>query len=81
MKFGTTLVKGAQPCKVSRLDFLISQTESLCRSSQVKPPLEGKLDILVNMNSAPLDVLSIVKLLGIMLEHHKCHLHNNPSNT
>jgi hypothetical protein len=36
---------------------------------------------LVNMNSAPLDVLSIVKLLEIMLEHHICHLHKNPSNT
>jgi hypothetical protein len=47
----------------------------------VKPHLEGKLVNLVNMNSAPLGVLSIVKLLEIKLEHHKCHIHKNPSNT
>jgi hypothetical protein len=47
----------------------------------VKPRLEGKLVNLVNMNSAPLGVLSIVKLLEIMLKHHKCHLHKNPIET
>jgi hypothetical protein len=40
----------------------------------VNTHLEGKLVNLVNMNSAPLGVRSIVKLIEIMLEHHKCHL-------
>jgi hypothetical protein len=43
--------------------------------------LEAKLSNLVNMNIAPLGVLSIVKLLEIMLEHHMCHLYKKPSNT
>jgi hypothetical protein len=36
---------------------------------------------MVNMNIDPLGVLSKIKLLEIMLEHHKCHLHKNPIET
>jgi hypothetical protein len=39
------------------------------------------LDEMVNMNIDPLGVLSKIKLLEIMLEHHKCHLHKNPIET
>jgi hypothetical protein len=58
-KFATTLFKGAHTCKIARLDFLNSQTK---RSYMVKLHLEGKLVNLVNMNSAPLITLSVVKV-------------------
>jgi hypothetical protein len=61
-KFATTLVKGAHPCKISRLDFLNSQLRHTIGYLMVKPHLEGKLVILVNMNSAPLITLSVVKV-------------------
>jgi hypothetical protein len=41
-KLATTLVRAAHPCKVSRLDFLISQTESLYRSSQSQTSPRGQ---------------------------------------
>jgi hypothetical protein len=46
----------------SRLDFLTSQTKVLCRSSYGQTHWEGKLVNLVNMNSAPLIILSVVKV-------------------
>jgi hypothetical protein len=53
MKFSTTLLKGASPCKVSKLDFLIGQTRASQGSMVVNYTLEGILVILVNMNLAP----------------------------
>jgi hypothetical protein len=61
-KFSTTLLKGAHPCKISRLDFLNSQTKHSIGHHMVKLHLEGKLVILVNMNSVPLITLSVVKV-------------------
>jgi hypothetical protein len=46
----------------SRLDFLTSETKALSRSSYGQLHLEGNLVNLVNMNSAPLIVLSVVKV-------------------
>jgi len=61
-KFATTFVKSAQPCKVSRLHFLNSQTMTLQGSIQVKLALEGILVILIYMNNVPTSNLSIVKV-------------------
>jgi hypothetical protein len=47
---------------ISRLEFLNSQTQTLYRSSYGQLHLEGNLVNLVNMNSAPLIVLSVVKV-------------------
>jgi hypothetical protein len=61
-KFAITLFKVAFPCIESRLDFLTSQTKVLYRASYGQLHLEGKLVNLVNMNSAPLIILSVVKV-------------------
>jgi hypothetical protein len=61
-KFATTLLKGTHPCKIFRLDFLNGQTKTLYRSSHGQLHLEGKLVNLVNMNSALLITLSVVKV-------------------
>ena len=61
-KLATTLVKGAHPCKVSRLDF-----ESVKQCHSIGHPksnlhLEGNLVILVHMNNVPSITLSVVKV-------------------
>jgi hypothetical protein len=61
-KLAITLLKGAHPCKISRLDFLNGQQRHSIGRHMVKLHLEGKLVILVNMNSAPLITLSVVKV-------------------
>jgi 4'-phosphopantetheinyl transferase EntD len=61
-KIATTLFKVAFPCMASRLDFLTSQTKALSRSSYGQLHLKGNLVNLVNINSDPLIVLSVVKV-------------------
>jgi hypothetical protein len=63
MNFFTTLLKGALPCKVFKLDFLIGQTRAFYGQMVVKLVLEGNFVILVNMNLAPNVTLSIIKVL------------------
>jgi hypothetical protein len=63
INFFTTLLKGALPCKVSKLDFLIGQTRTFKSQMVVKPFLEGIFVILINMNLAPNVTLSIIKVL------------------
>jgi hypothetical protein len=63
MKFSTTLLKVAPPCKISKLDFLIGQTRSLQGSNLVNNIWKGNLVILVNMNIAPLLTLNVIKVL------------------
>jgi hypothetical protein len=54
MNFFTTLLKGALPCKASKLDFLIGQTRAFYGQMGVKLVLEGNFVILVNMNLDPM---------------------------
>jgi hypothetical protein len=42
-KLATTLVKGAHPCKVSRLDFLNSQSKTLYRSPHGQTSPRGQI--------------------------------------
>jgi hypothetical protein len=63
MKFYTTLLKVAPPCKISKLDFLNGQTQAFHGQVLVNNTLEGILVILVNMNIAPLVTLSVFKVL------------------
>jgi hypothetical protein len=63
MNFFITLLKGALPCKVSKLDFLIGQTRAFYGQLVVKLLLEGNLVILVNMNFVPNVTLSVTKVL------------------
>jgi hypothetical protein len=62
MNFFTTLLKGALPCKVSKLDFLIGQTRAFYGQMGVKLVLEGNFVILVNLNLDPNVTLSIAKV-------------------
>ena len=68
-KLATTLVKSAPPCKISKLDFWISQTVSLWGSFQVKPPLEGIFVNLIYMNNVPSITLSVVKVYETIINH------------
>jgi hypothetical protein len=74
-KFATTLFKGAHSCKIPRLDFLNSQTKTLYRSSYGQTSPEGKLVNLVNMNSAPLITLCVVKVYYDIINHSTHLLH------
>jgi hypothetical protein len=56
------LLKGALPCKVSKLDFLIGQTRAFYGQLGVKLVLEGNFVILVNLNLDPIVTLSIAKV-------------------
>jgi hypothetical protein len=62
MNFFITLLKGALPCKVSKLDFLIGQTRAFYGQLGVKLVLEGNFVILVNLNLDPIVTLSIAKV-------------------
>jgi hypothetical protein len=63
IKFSTTLIKGAPPCKISKLDFLIVNLEHSRAQGLVNITYESILVILVNMNIVPLMILSVIKVL------------------
>jgi hypothetical protein len=81
IKFFTTLLKGALPCKVSKIDFLNGQTRASYGQMVVKPLLEGIFAILININLAPRVTLSITKVLWGIIGYSTFLLPNYPVST